>query len=125
VVPEEALVPVGGRQYLYRIVEGANGQKVAQRLEARMGLRLPGKVEILQGLQGGDLVATAGQARLTRGDNLPVRVIELGGAAAASAAPAGPAAPSNGPSAGSAAGSARRPERTVTAPHSPPEVKPR
>jgi membrane fusion protein, multidrug efflux system len=99
VVPEEALVPVGGQQYLYKIVEGANGQKVAQRLDARIGLRLPGKVEILQGLQGGDLVATAGQARLTRGVNMPVRVIELGGAAAASAAPAAVPSTSAAPSA--------------------------
>ncbi|MCW5613364.1 MAG: efflux RND transporter periplasmic adaptor subunit [Rubrivivax sp.] len=90
VVPEEALVPVAGRQYLYKVVDGPQGQKVGQRLEARIGLRLPGKVEILEGLQAGDLVATAGQARLTRGENMPVRVIELGGggAAAAGAAPA-------------------------------------
>ncbi|MBX3637472.1 MAG: efflux RND transporter periplasmic adaptor subunit, partial [Rubrivivax sp.] len=85
VVPEEALVPVGGRQYLFKVVDGPGGQKVAQRLEARLGLRLPGKVEILEGLKAGDLVATAGQARLTRGDSLPVRVIELGSGAAAAA----------------------------------------
>lgn len=88
VVPEEALVPAGGRQYLFKIVAGPEGRQVAQRLEARVGLRLPGKVEILEGLKAGDMVATAGQARLTRGDAVPVRVIELGGAAAASAGPA-------------------------------------
>jgi membrane fusion protein (multidrug efflux system) len=88
VVPEEALVPAGGRQYLFKVVAGPEGRQVAQRLEARVGLRLPGKVEILEGLKAGDLVATAGQARLTRGENMPVRVIELGGAAAASAGPA-------------------------------------
>lgn len=81
VVPEEALVPMGARQVLFRIAERADGQKLAQRLEARVGLRLPGKVEILQGLKPGDVVVTAGHARLMRGDAVPVRVIELAGPA--------------------------------------------
>lgn len=96
VVPEEALVPLGGRQYVFKVVDGPSGQKVAQRLEARIGLRLPGKVEILQGLKDGDLVATAGQARLARGEGVPVRVIELGGAG-------GPALPGSPGGPGSAA----------------------
>ena len=45
VVPEEALVPQGGKQYLIKVVDGPGG-KVSQRLEARIGMRLPGKVEI-------------------------------------------------------------------------------
>ena len=77
VVPEEALVPLGAKQYVFKVVDGPDGQKVSQRLEARIGLRLPGKVEILEGLKAGDLVVTAGQARLLRGDGLPVRVIDL------------------------------------------------
>jgi len=62
---------------------------VSQRLEARIGLRLPGKVEILEGLKAGDTVATAGQARLLRADGLPVRVIDIGrpGAAVAAGGP--------------------------------------
>lgn len=76
VVPEEALVPLGGKQYLYKAVDGPNG-KVSQRIEARIGLRLPGKVEILDGLAAGDLVVTAGQARLARGDALPLRVVDI------------------------------------------------
>ena len=66
-VPEEALVPLGGKQYLVKVVDGPDG-KVSQRLEARIGVRLPGKVEILEGLAAGDVVVTAGQARLLRGD---------------------------------------------------------
>ncbi|MBL8307614.1 MAG: efflux RND transporter periplasmic adaptor subunit [Rubrivivax sp.] len=77
VVPEEALVPVGARQMLFKLSEGADGKKIAQRMEARVGLRLPGKVEILQGLQPGDVVVTAGHARLLRGDAVPVRVVDL------------------------------------------------
>lgn len=87
VVPEEALVPLGGTQFLVKVVDGPSG-KVSQRLEARIGLRLPGRVEILEGLAAGDLVVTAGQARLMRGDGLPLTVVEVGnGAAAAASAP--------------------------------------
>ena len=76
VVPEEALVPQVGKQYLVKVVEGPNG-KLSQRIEARIGLRLPGKVEVLDGLAAGDLVVTAGQARLMRGDAQPLKVVDL------------------------------------------------
>jgi membrane fusion protein (multidrug efflux system) len=84
VVPEEALVPQGGKQYLIKVVEGADG-KVSQRIEARLGLRLPGKAEILEGLAPGDKVVTAGQSRLMRGESLPLRVVDLNRAPAARA----------------------------------------
>ncbi len=77
VVPEEALVPQGTRQFLFKVVDGPEGRKVSQRLEARLGLRLPGKVEILEGVKAGDLVVTAGQALLLRGDAVPVRPVDL------------------------------------------------
>jgi membrane fusion protein (multidrug efflux system) len=80
VVPEEALVPQGGKQYLIKVIDGPQG-KVSQRLEARIGVRVAGKVEILDGLADGDLVVTAGQGRLLRGDKLPLRVIDLADAA--------------------------------------------
>lgn len=87
VVPEEALVPQGGRQFLVKVTDGPGGP-TSQRLEAKLGLRVPGKVEILQGLQAGDLVVTAGQARLMRGDGLPVKVVQVGEAAASAPASA-------------------------------------
>ena len=96
VVPEEALVPQGGKQYIFKVVDGANG-KVAQRIEARIGLRLPGKVEVLEGLAAGDLVVTAGQARLGRGDAVPLKVVDI----ARAGAPRGPgsgASAARGPS---------------------------
>jgi len=98
VVPEEAVVPIGGKQFVFRVVDGPGGQKVAQRIEARIGLRLPGQVEILEGLAAGESVVTAGQARLARGDNLPVRVMAAG--------PRRPGAGASAPSAGAPAGSA-------------------
>lgn len=97
VVPEEALVPQGGRQFVVKVVEGPQGP-ATERLEARLGLRVPGKVEIMDGLKVGDLVVTAGQARLMRADGLPVKVVQLGEAAASA-----PQAAERVASAGSAA----------------------
>ena len=75
-VPEEALVPQGGKQFLFKAVRapagaaaasgadnGAGPAQVSQRIEAKLGVRLAGKVEILEGVKAGDLVVTAGQAR--------------------------------------------------------------
>lgn len=76
VVPEEALVPLGGKQYLYKVADGADG-KVSRRIEARIGLRIAGRVEVLEGLSAGDEVVTAGQQRLAQGDGVPLKVVEL------------------------------------------------
>ncbi|MBT9490692.1 MAG: efflux RND transporter periplasmic adaptor subunit [Rubrivivax sp.] len=97
VVPEEALVPMGGKQYLIKVVDGPTG-KVSQRIEAKLGIRVPGRAEVLEGLKEGDTLVTAGQARLMRGDALPLRVIDL--AAAGKAGPA-PARPASGAASGS------------------------
>jgi membrane fusion protein, multidrug efflux system len=103
VVPEEALVPQGERQLIFKVVAGPNGQSQSQRLPARVGLRLPGKLEILEGIKDGDTVVTAGHGRLLRADAVPLRVIELG----AAPKPAGPAAPAAAaPAPASAAASA-------------------
>jgi membrane fusion protein, multidrug efflux system len=96
VVPEEALVPQGGRQYLVKVVDGPSGQ-VSQRIEARLGVRLPGRAEILEGIAAGDMVVTAGQSRLMRGDGLPLSVVEVGGGATRTpVAPATPARAASG-----------------------------
>ena len=93
VVPEESLVPLSGKQYVYKVIDGPDGAKLAQRVEARIGLRLPGKVELLEGAAAGDTVITAGQARLERGDMQPVRVIDL-------ARPSDPGRPASGAATG-------------------------
>jgi membrane fusion protein (multidrug efflux system) len=94
VVPEEAIVPQSGRQFVIRLVDGPDQDtKIAQRVEVKVGIRRPGRVEITDGLQPGDLVVTAGQQRVQK-DSMPVRVVDLNrspGSArlAASAASAG------------------------------------
>jgi membrane fusion protein (multidrug efflux system) len=93
VVPEEALVPQGGKQYLVKVVDGPNGGKVSQRLEARIGMRLPGKVEILEGLSAGDLVVRAGQTSLLRAEPVSVRVVDVDQPAQRAAPTVAPRAP--------------------------------
>lgn len=94
VVPEEALVPQGGKQFLVLVVDGPDGRKVSKKLEAQIGARLHGKVEIVGGVKAGDVVVTAGQGRLLRDDGVPVTVVEVGrtprgpGSAAGTATPA-------------------------------------
>jgi membrane fusion protein (multidrug efflux system) len=111
VIPEEAIVPQGGRQFVIKVVEGAEkGKPTTQRVEVKVGTRQPGRVEILQGLEEGDTVITAGQQRVQR-DGTVVRVVDLSGgegrqnAGAQAAAAAPPGAPSNGPGASGQAAS--------------------
>ncbi|MFY3383423.1 efflux RND transporter periplasmic adaptor subunit [Paracidovorax sp. MALMAid1276] len=86
VIPEEAVVPDGAMPYVLKIVDGKEpGTRVAQRTPVTLGARMPGFVEVVQGLALGDLVVSAGQQRIQR-DGTAVRVVQLGGGAAAGGA---------------------------------------
>ena len=62
VVPEEAVVPQGQKAYVIKVVDGTDkDSKVSQRVEVKVGIRRPGKVEIVEGLGEGDTVVIAGQ----------------------------------------------------------------
>ena len=67
VLPEQALVPQGEDQYVFRIVDGK-----AARAKVTVGQRRDGMVEIVDGVAAGDLVVTAGQLKLR--DGAPVTV---------------------------------------------------
>jgi membrane fusion protein (multidrug efflux system) len=62
VVPEQAIVPVGQKTFVYRVVEG----KVAM-TPVTLGLRRPGQVEIVEGVNVGDMVVTDGQLKIRDG----------------------------------------------------------
>ncbi|MGK9230594.1 efflux RND transporter periplasmic adaptor subunit [Inquilinus limosus] len=66
-VPEQALVPQGARQFVYVVVDGR-----AVRREVTLGTRLRGAVQILSGLAAGEAVVVEGTQRLR--DGLPVEV---------------------------------------------------
>lgn len=77
VVPEEAIVPQGARQFVIKLLEGPNGQtRTTKRVEVKVGLRSPGKVEILEGLEAGDVVVATGQQRVQR-DGTVVSIVDL------------------------------------------------
>ena len=98
VVPEEAIVPQGGRQFVIKVVEPPAGaasapsdaKLVSARQEVKLGARQLGRVEITDGLAEGDTVVVAGQQRLQR-DGTAVRVVELGRPPAQGASAAAPA----------------------------------
>jgi membrane fusion protein, multidrug efflux system len=83
VIPEEAIVPQGGKQFVVRLVAGDTTQSrpvlVSQRVEVKVGLRSPGKVEVMDGLEIGDTVVVAGQQRVPR-DGMTVTVVDLSAA---------------------------------------------
>jgi membrane fusion protein (multidrug efflux system) len=70
-VPEEALVPVGSSQYVFRVRGGK-----AERIKVDTGVRRNGRVEIVAGLNAGDVVVTAGQIKLR--DGVAVRPVAGG-----------------------------------------------
>jgi membrane fusion protein (multidrug efflux system) len=85
VLPEEALVPQGTEQFVFRVSDG----KVA-RVKVETGQRRDGKVEIVNGINKGDVIVTAGQLKLR--DGVPVRV-----AGAETPVPAASLAPMSAP----------------------------
>ena len=105
VVPEEAIVPQGGKQFVIKLDkegEGDGAKLVSRRAEVQLGVRRGAQVQILQGLSLGDTVVVAGQQRLQK-DGTAVRVVDMnrpgggggkpGQGGGKPAGPAGPAAP--------------------------------
>ena len=78
VVPEQAIVPQGEDQYVFRIVDGK-----VMRVKVDIGQRRDSKVEILKGLDADDVVVTAGQLKLR--DGSPVTITHSNGPASAAA----------------------------------------
>jgi membrane fusion protein (multidrug efflux system) len=111
IVPEEAIVPQGGKQFVIKAVAPTelpapaasaaasapvlppDTKLVSQRVEVKLGLRRGGQVEITEGLVEGDTIVVAGQQRLQK-DGSPLRVVELG---------RGPANPASGAASGASA----------------------
>lgn len=73
-VPEQAIVPVGDRVQVYRVVDGKSVPTFV-----RAGQREKGQVEILEGLKPDDVVITAGHLKLPR-PGIPVSIVPPAGA---------------------------------------------
>lgn len=90
-IPEEAILPQGGRQYVVKLAAGEGGEAappVSRRVEVTLGVRRDGQVQVTTGLSEGERVVVAGQQRLQR-DGTPVRVVDMSRAPAASPVAAG------------------------------------
>jgi len=85
-IPEEAIVPRGGRSFVFRVVDGK-----AALAEVETGNRQPGVVQIVKGLAAEDIVVTDGHQKLQPG----VSVAIVGGPGAAKPAAAAPAGKSD------------------------------
>lgn len=91
VVPEEAIVPQGGKQFvilLDREGEGDGAKQVSRRVEVQLGVRRGAQVQIVSGVAAGNTVVVAGQQRL-RKDGTAVRVVDMN-------KPGGPGGPGAG-----------------------------
>lgn len=66
-IPEHAVVPSGGRNYVFEIVDGK-----ANRVEVELGIRRPGYVEVVSGVDEGARIVTEGTLRLGR-SGVPVK----------------------------------------------------
>ena len=117
VVPEEAIVPQAGKQFVIKAISPQDlpapaasaaasapvlppdTKLVSQRVEVKLGIRRGGQVEITEGLSEGDTIVLAGQQRLQK-DGSPLRVVELG------RGPANPASAASSAASGASAASA-------------------
>ena len=82
-VPEQALMQEGDTRFVYTVVDGK-----AHKTTVTTGTRVPGKVQVLEGLKPGDVVITAGQGKPMMHEGAAVMVLPGAQEAAASGSPA-------------------------------------
>lgn len=105
-VPEAAIVPVGGDVFVFRVEDGK-----ASRVPVRIGIREFGEVQILEGVSAGDMIVTDGQIKLRDGAAVTVLPPDAGSPPASISGDGIPEArgPATGrdPAGGSSAGGVR------------------
>ena len=70
-IPEGAVLQRGERSRVFRVAEGDDGPK-AELVEVQLGTRVPGKVEVLGGLDAGDRVIIHGLMQVRDGGALQI-----------------------------------------------------
>lgn len=76
-VPEEALVPKGDKNYVYIVIQDSDGA-VVKFEPVEIGTRRKGQVEVLSNLKAGDVVVTHGTLRLQNGSAVNVKATDNG-----------------------------------------------
>jgi membrane fusion protein (multidrug efflux system) len=105
VVPEQALVPQGSEQFVFKVVDGR-----AVRVKVDVGQRRDGRAEVVTGLAPGDVVVAAGQQRLRDGVPVAVKGGDGGAGVAAAKGEAPPQKPAGAPA--KVEGAAAPPQRS-------------
>ena len=111
VVPEEAIVPQAGKQFVIKLDkdgEGDGAKLVSRRVEVQLGVRRGAQVEIVEGVSEGETVVVAGQQRLQR-DGTPVRVVDMSRPGGSGGKPGQGAGRPGGTAAGGAPGAGGKP----------------
>ncbi len=67
VVPESAIIPRAGENFVYRVADGK-----ALEVPVKLGERSNAEVEIVEGISGGDTIVTAGQHKLRNGADVEI-----------------------------------------------------
>jgi len=88
VIPEQAIVPQGDEQFVFRVADGR-----ANRVKIEVGQRRDGNVQVLKGLTANDTVVTAGQLKIRDGATVTVAAARPSASNAAAATPAAPNTP--------------------------------
>ena len=76
VIPEECLVPLGKRQFVFVVDPAADN--TVERREVSIGTRRPGQVEIVEGLDSGELIITDGTLKVRAGSKVTIRALDDG-----------------------------------------------
>lgn len=77
IAPEESIVPLGRKNYVFLVVE-TDGKTTVKRQEVEIGSRRQGEVEILTGLNAGDRIVTHGTMNIADGAAVNIRALETG-----------------------------------------------
>lgn len=72
-IPEQALMQDGDTRFVYTVVGGK-----AKKAVIKTGIRVPGQLQVLEGLKAGDVVITAGQTKPIMHDGLDVKSLPPG-----------------------------------------------
>lgn len=105
VVPEEAIVPQGGKQFVFVLDaqgEGESRKMLSRKVEVKLGVRSNAQVQLVSGVQESDTVVVAGQQRLQK-DGTEVRVVDMSGPPGGKKGPPGGGKPPEGAAAAPAA----------------------
>lgn len=90
-VPEQALMQDGDTRFVYTVVDGK-----AKKTVIKTGARIPGMVQVVEGLKAGDVVITAGQGKPMMHEGAAVMSLPPPGAGAGASPPGTAKPPSSG-----------------------------